>query len=188
MNVLITGGAGYIGSHCNRYFNEKGIYTVIVDDLSDGHEESVVAGKFVKGSFGDRALMEKILKEEKIDAVIHFAAFASVPDSVARPSRYYHNNVSNMLNLLDAMVATGVKYIVFSSSAATFGEPVYTPIDEKHPQKPINPYGMTKLIGEKCCWTMNRPMTSIPVRSAISMLPAAPMTPLSGKPIILNVI
>lgn len=107
MNVLITGGAGYIGSHCNRYFNEKGIYTVIVDDLSDGHEESVVAGKFVKGSFGDRALMEKILKEEKIDAVIHFAAFASVPDSVARPSRYYHNNVSNMLNLLDAMVATG---------------------------------------------------------------------------------
>lgn len=149
MNVLITGGAGYIGSHCNRYFNEKGIYTVIVDDLNDGHEESVVAGKFVKGSFGDRALMEKILKEEKIDAVIHFAAFASVPDSVARPSRYYHNNVSNMLNLLDAMVATGVKYIVFSSSAATFGEPVYTPIDEKHPQKPINPYGMTKLIGEK---------------------------------------
>ena len=149
MNVLITGGAGYIGSHCNRYFNEKGIYTVIVDDLSDGHEESVVAGKFVKGSFGDRALMEKILKKEKIDAVIHFAAFASVPDSVARPSRYYHNNVSNMLNLLDAMVATVVKYIVFSSSAATFGEPVYTPIDEKHPQKPINPYGMTKLIGEK---------------------------------------
>lgn len=73
----------------------------------------------MKGSFGDRALMEKILKEEKIDAVIHFAAFASVPDSVARPSRYYHNNVSNMLNLLDAMVATGVKYIVFSSSAAT---------------------------------------------------------------------
>lgn len=148
MNVLITGGAGYIGSHCNRYFNEKGIHTVIVDDLSDGHEESVVAGKFVKGSFGDKALMEKILKEEKIDAVIHFAAFASVPDSVVRPSRYYYNNVSNMLNLLDAMVATGVKYIVFSSSAATFGEPVYTPIDEKHPQNPINPYGRTKLIGE----------------------------------------
>lgn len=149
MNVLITGGAGYIGSHCNRFFEEKGIHTVVVDDLSDGHEESVIAGKFYKGDFGDKDFMESLFKSEKIDAVIHFAAFASVPDSVARPSRYYHNNVSKMLNLLDAMADCGVKYIVFSSSAATFGEPVYTPIDEKHPQNPINPYGMTKLIGEK---------------------------------------
>ena len=86
MNVLITGGAGYIGSHCNRYFHKKGINTIVLDDLSDGHEESVVAGKFIKGSFGDKELMKKIFIEEKIDAVIHFAAFASVPDSVARPS------------------------------------------------------------------------------------------------------
>jgi UDP-glucose 4-epimerase len=149
MNVLITGGAGYIGSHCNRYFNEKNIHTVVLDDLSDGHEEAVVAGKFIKGNFGDKNFVKEILRNEKIDAVIHFAAFASVPDSVSRPDRYYRNNVSNMINLLDAMHECDVKYIVFSSSAATFGEPVYTPIDEKHPQSPINPYGMTKLIGEK---------------------------------------
>lgn len=149
MKVLITGGAGYIGSHCNRYFNEQGIETVVVDDLSDGHEEAVVAGKFVKGDFGDAKLMKELFKKEKVDAVVHFAAFASVPDSVARPKRYYDNNVSKMLSLLDTIVESGIKYVVFSSSAATFGEPKYVPIDEKHPQEPINPYGTTKLIGEQ---------------------------------------
>ena len=89
MKVLITGGAGYIGSHCNRYFNEQGIETVVVDDLSDGHEEAVVAGKFVKGDFGDAKLMKELFKKEKVDAVVHFAAFASVPDSVARPSMLF---------------------------------------------------------------------------------------------------
>ena len=149
MKVLITGGAGYIGSHCNRYFHEQGIETVVLDDLSDGHQESVVVGKFVKGDFGDKPFMKKLLETEKFDAIIHFAAFASVPDSVARPQRYYNNNVTKMLALLDTAVACGIKYFVFSSSAATFGEPQYVPIDEKHPQQPINPYGMTKLIGEK---------------------------------------
>ena len=149
MKVLITGGAGYIGSHTNRYFNEKGIETVVLDDLSDGHREAVICGSFVEGSFGDRALLDEIFTAHKIDAVIHFAAFASVPDSVARPSRYYHNNVTNMQILLDACVAHGVKYFVFSSSAATFGSPVTMPMDESHPQQPINPYGETKLIGEK---------------------------------------
>lgn len=149
MNVLITGGAGYIGSHCNVYFNKKGINTVVLDDLSDGHKEAVIAGKFIKGDFGDKELVRKILTEEKIDAIVHFAAFASVPDSVKRPARYYDNNVTKMLAMLDTAVDCDIKYIVFSSSAATFGEPQYTPIDEKHPQKPINPYGMTKLIGEK---------------------------------------
>lgn len=149
MKVLITGGAGYIGSHCNRYFCDKGVETVVLDDLSDGHKESVVVGKFVKGDFGDKKFMQDLLTKEKIDAIIHFAAFASVPDSVTRPQRYYDNNVTKMLALLDAAVACGIKYFVFSSSAATFGEPKYVPIDEKHPQEPINPYGMTKLIGEK---------------------------------------
>jgi UDP-glucose 4-epimerase len=148
MKVLITGGAGYIGSHCNRYFNEKGIDTVVLDDLSDGHRESVLSGEFEEGSFGDAKLVDALMKKHHFDAVIHFAAFASVPDSVTRPARYYRNNVTNMQTLLDACVENGVKYFVFSSSASTFGNPQYVPMDEKHPQEPINPYGMTKLIGE----------------------------------------
>ncbi len=148
MKVLITGGAGYIGSHTNRYLNQNGIETVVLDDLSDGHEEAVVAGKFVKGNFGDENLIDRLFAEEGFDAVIHFAAFASVPDSVVRPARYYRNNVTNMQTLLDCCVKHGVKYFVFSSSASTFGNPQYSPMDEQHPQLPINPYGMTKLIGE----------------------------------------
>lgn len=149
MKVLITGGAGYIGSHCNRYFAEKGIETVVVDDLSDGHREAVTDGIFVEGDFGDKELLNKLMTEHSFDAVLHFAAFASVPDSVVRPARYYHNNVTNMQTLLDACVEHGIRYFVFSSSASTFGNPQYVPMDEKHPQEPINPYGMTKLIGEK---------------------------------------
>ena len=149
MNALITGGAGYIGSHCNRFFCNKGIKTVVLDDLSDGHEAAVVVGKFIRGDFGDQELVEHIIQTEKIDAVVHFAAFASVPDSVVRPKRYYENNVSKMLAFLNVLVSNHINYMVFSSSAATFGEPEYVPIDEHHSQNPINPYGMTKLIGEK---------------------------------------
>lgn len=147
--MLITGGAGYIGSHTNKLFNEKGIETVVIDDLSNGHEQAVVCGRFVRGDFGDKVLVNQLMKQEDFDAVLHFAAFASVPDSMVRPARYYHNNVTNMQTLLDCCVENGVKYFVFSSSASTFGEPQYTPMDEMHPQQPINPYGMTKLIGEK---------------------------------------
>ena len=149
MKVLITGGAGYIGSHTNRYLSQKGIQTVVLDDLSDGHRESVVCGRLVEGSFGDRKLVDELLSTEKFDAVIHFAAFASVPDSVIDPSKYYKNNVSNMITLLDMCVKHGVKNFIFSSSAATFGEALYAPMDESHPQEPINAYGTTKLIGEK---------------------------------------
>ena len=149
MKVLITGGAGYIGSHTNRYFNQKGIETVIIDDLSVGHKEAVVVGKLVEGDFGDKTLINELLSSGDFDAIIHFAAFADVADSVANPAKYYENNVSKMIVLLDAAVAHNVKYFVFSSSAATFGEPQYLPIDENHQQQPINPYGLTKLIGEK---------------------------------------
>ena len=149
MKVLITGGAGYIGSHCNALFASKGIDTVVLDDLSDGHRQAVIAGRFVEGDFGDRTLLDALMGAEQFDAVIHFAAYASVPDSVKRPARYYRNNVTNMQTLLDACVEHGVKYFVFSSSAATFGNPQHTPMDEAHPQNPINPYGTTKLIGEK---------------------------------------
>lgn len=149
MKLLITGGAGYIGSHVNRLLHETGIETVVLDDLSDGHPEAVVGGKFVRGDFGDGSTVTRLMRDEKFDAVMHFAAFASVPDSVIRPSRYYRNNVANMQTLLDCCVENGVKYFVFSSSAATFGEPRYSPVDENHPQNPVNPYGTTKLVGEK---------------------------------------
>jgi UDP-glucose 4-epimerase len=149
MKVLITGGAGYIGSQTNRYFNQKGIETLVVDDLSDGHKEAVTAGTFVEGDFGDKALINELLSSSHFDAIVHFAAFADVSDSVADPGKYYENNVAKMIVLLDAAVAHHVQYFVFSSSAATFGEPQYLPIDENHKQTPINPYGFTKLIGEK---------------------------------------
>ena len=149
MKVLITGGAGYIGSHCNKYFGKQGIDTVVLDNMLFGHEEAVVCGKLIKGEIGDARLLDKIFEEEEIEAVIHFAALADVADSVTYPDKYYDVNVRQMIVLLDAMVRHNVKYIVFSSSAATFGEPQYVPIDETHSQNPINPYGMTKLIGEK---------------------------------------
>lgn len=148
MKLLITGGAGYIGSHVNRLFCENGTDTVVIDDLSDGHAESVICGRLVQGNFGDKDFVCHLMEKEKFDAVLHFAAFASVPDSVIHPARYYRNNVTNMQNLLDCCVENDVKSFVFSSSASTFGNPQYLPIDEMHPQQPINPYGMTKLIGE----------------------------------------
>lgn len=149
MNVLITGGAGYIGSHCNKFLHQKNINTIIVDNLSFGHSEAVKWGAFIEGDFGDKCFINSIFKDYNIDAVMHFAAYANVSESVIQPNKYYINNVSNMINLLDSMVENNVKYIVFSSSAATFGNPKYTPIDENHSQDPINPYGETKLIGEK---------------------------------------
>lgn len=149
MKVLITGGAGYIGSHCNRYFAAQGVETVVLDDLSSGHREAVTDGRFVEGDFGDRELLDEVLGEEKFDAVIHFAAFIDVAESVAEPAKYYENNVVKMKTLLDAAVAHGVKHFVFSSTAAVFGEPEYVPIDESHPKKPINAYGATKLMGEQ---------------------------------------
>lgn len=149
MRILVTGGAGYIGSHTNRLLQEKGFETIVLDDLSDGHREAVLDGQFVTGDFGNRDLLDRIMTDMRIDAVFHFAAHASVPDSVLRPSRYYRNNVTNMQTLLDACVEHGIQYFVFSSSASTFGNPRQIPMDESHPQQPINPYGMTKLIGER---------------------------------------
>ena len=148
MRVLITGGAGYIGSHTNKLFQTLGIETIVLDDMSEGHPEAV-ADSFVQiGDFGNKDILDKLMSHYPIDAVIHFGAFASVPDSVINPSKYYNNNVTKMQVLLDACVAHNIKYFIFSSSAATFGNPQYLPIDEQHPQNPINPYGYTKLIGE----------------------------------------
>lgn len=149
MNVLITGGAGYIGSHCNHLLNQKGIHTIVIDDLSFGHREAVKQGQFIEGDFGNKSLLKSIFDSQQIDGVIHFAAFADVADSVQNPNKYYNNNVIKMITLLDVMLEYSTRNIVFSSSASIFGEPEFLPIDELHRQLPINPYGQTKCIGEK---------------------------------------
>ena len=153
--LLITGGAGYIGSHCVMTLLEKNEEIIIFDNLSTGHIEIIKTlqkyGKviFVKGDLKNQNDIDKVFDEFDINAVIHFAAFSQVGESVKNPEKYYQNNVIGTLNLLSVMLKHSVKKIVFSSTAATYGEPIYTPIDEKHPQNPINPYGQTKLIIEK---------------------------------------
>lgn len=149
--LLVTGGTGYIGSHTVRMLAEKGYSLVVVDNLVYGHKESIVNPevKFIAGDLGDRDLMEKVFTEYNIDAVIHFAAYAYVGESVTAPAKYYQNNIVAPLTLLDVMLAKGCKKFIFSSTCATYGNPVYVPIDENHPQDPINPYGQSKLMLEK---------------------------------------
>ncbi len=148
MKVLVTGGAGYIGSHANRFLARQGVGTVVLDDLSNGHREAVTDGRLVVGDMGDRALLDDLMTAERFDAVMDFAAFIEVGESVDNPAKYYENNVVKLKTLLDAAVAHKIRYFVFSSTAAVFGEPRYVPIDENHPRVPINPYGMTKRVGE----------------------------------------
>ncbi|MDR0291565.1 MAG: UDP-glucose 4-epimerase GalE [Elusimicrobium sp.] len=147
-NILVVGGAGYIGSHTAKVLEEKGYAPVIYDNLSKGHKKAVRGYAFIKGDLGDKKRLAKVFAQHKIDAVMHFAAFTEVGESVQNPSKYYENNFCKVINLLDAMRETDIKYFVFSSTAATFGEPVTQYVDENHPQKPINPYGSSKLMVE----------------------------------------
>jgi UDP-glucose 4-epimerase len=147
--ILVTGGAGYIGSHYVLYERERGNEVVVLDNMVYGHKEAVLDTPLVIGDLGDRAVLDKLFADYKVDAVVHFAAFASVGESVAHPERYYNNNVKATLNLLDTMRDHNIRYFVFSSSCATYGNPQYVPMDEKHPQNPINPYGESKFICEK---------------------------------------
>jgi len=147
--ILVTGGAGYIGSHYVLYERVRGTEVVVLDNLVYGHPEAVIDAKFIEGDVGDHGTLESIFRTYRVDAVVHFAAFASVGESVVHPERYYNNNVRATLNLLDTMRDFGVKHIVFSSSCATYGNPEYVPMDEAHPQRPINPYGESKYICEK---------------------------------------
>jgi UDP-glucose 4-epimerase len=146
--VLVTGGAGYIGSHTVKMLQDQGVEVVVLDNLSTGHASSINCPLIV-GDLADKSLLNKVFTDFKIDAVVHFAASLIVEESVLFPGKYFQNNVSNPLNLLEAMVAHDVKKIIFSSSAAVYGEPHYNPIDENHPRLPINPYGETKLVFEK---------------------------------------
>jgi UDP-arabinose 4-epimerase len=156
VSVLIVGGAGYIGSHTAQLVARAGLTPVVFDNLVYGHESAVRWGTFIKGDLADSALVLRVLKEHKVSAVIHFAAYAYVGESVTDPRKYFRNNVVNTLNLLDAMVDGGVRDIVFSSTCATYGEPVRVPIDEDHPQSPVNPYGESKLVVEKALkWYAN---------------------------------
>ena len=147
--ILVAGGAGYIGSHTVKYLLKNDYNVVVVDNLSYGHKEAVLTPHFEQIDLADKEALNKVFKKYKIDAVIHFAAFTYVGESVSQPQKYYWNNVVNTINLLDVMIENDVKNIVFSSTCATYGNPQYTPIDENHPQSPINPYGKTKLMMEQ---------------------------------------
>ena len=149
VSVLVTGGAGYVGSHTCKLLASKGIEPVTFDSLKNGHEEAVRWGPLINGDIRDKAAIGAALVQHRIEAVFHFAALAYVGDSVAQPDSYYDVNVSGTLALLSAMREASVKRIVFSSSCATYGIPDKMPIDERQPQHPINPYGRTKLIGEQ---------------------------------------
>jgi UDP-glucose 4-epimerase len=147
--ILVTGGAGYIGSHTVKALLLEGRDVVVFDSLELGHRDAVLGGELVEGNLLDRDAVDAVFNKYPIDAVIHFAAYASVGDSMVSPDKYFTNNIEGGLNLVNAMREHGVGRIIFSSSAATYGEPMGVPIDESHPQNPTNPYGETKLMFEK---------------------------------------
>ena len=155
MTVLVLGGAGYIGSHTVKALCDEGTDVVVVDNLVTGYEKAIDSrARFYKGDLKDRAFLDDLFSREKIDAVIHFAAFSLVGESVTNPLKYYDNNLCGTKVLLDSMVANGVDKIVFSSTAATYGEPERVPIMETDKTEPTNPYGETKLAMEKMFkWT-----------------------------------
>lgn len=144
MHILVCGGAGYIGSHMVQLLLERGNEVTVFDNLSTGYRDAVTGGRFELGDLGDSAAIDRVLSSAEFDAVMHFAAFIRVEESVAQPGKYFRNNFSNALNLLDGMVRHGVRKYIFSSTAAVYGEPKYVPVDENHPREPINPYGSSK--------------------------------------------
>lgn len=147
--ILVAGGAGYIGSHMVKDLLRAGYPVVVLDNLSKGHRELVPGGHFVEGDLGDAGLLDRLFSEHKIGAVMHFAAFSLVGESVSQPLAYYRNNVAHTVELLDAMFRHNVRHFIFSSTAAVYGEPISVPIDEDHPCHPTNPYGETKLAVEQ---------------------------------------
>lgn len=148
-NILVIGGAGYIGSHTARALAKRGYNPVVFDNLSKGHREAVENFPFEQGDLQDKKRLAEVFKKHRIEAVMHFAAFIEVGESVQNPAKYYQNNTAGVLNLLQALIENQIPYFVFSSTAAIFGEPVKDRIDEFHPQHPINPYGNSKLMVEK---------------------------------------
>jgi UDP-glucose 4-epimerase len=149
MRILVTGGAGYVGSHAARVVARAGHDVWVYDNLSRGHRAAAPGGRLVVGELADRPRLEGVLRDQRIEAVMHFAALAYVGESVTDPAKYYVNNVGGSLALLESMRAAGVRNIVFSSTTATYGEPKRIPTPEDEPQQPINPYGFSKLVVER---------------------------------------
>ena len=149
MKVLVVGGAGYIGSHMVKMLLDSGHQVITFDNLSSGFRDAVLGGDFVNGDLADTALLCDVFEQYKPDAVMHFASYIQVGESVLHPAKYYFNNFTNTLNLLNTMVRYKVNNFIFSSTAAVFGEPEYVPIDEIHPKTPLNPYGRSKLMVEQ---------------------------------------
>jgi len=147
--ILLVGGAGYIGAHVNKELSMRGYQTTVFDNLVFGHEEFVKWGTFIRGDLANIEEIRSLFRENSIEVVMHFAAYTDVGESVHDPQRYYLNNLRNTLNLLEVMLENDVKYFIFSSTCATYGDPLEIPITEKHPQNPINPYGKAKLMVEK---------------------------------------
>jgi len=147
--ILVIGGAGYIGAHMLKDLLHAGYEVVTLDDLSTGHREMLTGGTFVKGNLGDPELLDTVFSDHQIAAVMHFAAFSLVGESMERPLKYYRNNLAATTILLSAMVRHGVKRFIFSSTAAVYGEPVEVPITEDHPCSPTNPYGASKIAVER---------------------------------------
>jgi len=147
--ILVVGGAGYIGSHMVKDLLDAGYHVITLDDLSTGHRELLPGGEFVEGGLGDVVLLDKLFSTHKISAVMHFAAFSLVGESVEKPLKYYRNNMAATAELLDSMIRHSVKRFIFSSTAAVYGEPVDIPITESHPCTPTNPYGESKIAVER---------------------------------------
>lgn len=148
-HILVVGGAGYIGSHMVWLLGQRGVQVTVLDNLSTGHRDAVLHGRLIEGDMADAAWLDSLFAQHRFDAVMHFASCIQVAESVTDPAKYYTNNVANTLTLLGAMRDHGVQRFVFSSSAAVFGEPLYSPIDEPHPRAPINPYGRSKWMIEQ---------------------------------------
>lgn len=155
-NILVVGGAGYIGSHMVDCLSQTGFVPIVLDNLSTGHRDSVLNAKLIVGEMADKQLLDDLFSHYQFAAVMHFASFIQVGESVQDPNKYYQNNVANTLQLLDAMIRWKTNHFIFSSTAAVYGEPQYTPIDENHPVVPINPYGRSKQMIEEVLQDFSR--------------------------------
>jgi UDP-glucose 4-epimerase len=154
--ILVTGGAGYIGSHAVQALLDAGQAVVILDNLSEGHREAVTGGEFIQGDLQDSAWLDSVFRDHEFEAVVHFAAHCYVGESVEDPEKYYRNNVGSFLSLASVMRNHGVRQFIFSSTAAVYGVPTVVPIEESHALQPINPYGFSKFVVENMLWDYSR--------------------------------